>query len=1793
MDVAQPSPVVYRSFNDIVTQRKRLRKYLLDALQGVKVVHSDYEVELVDPDYDDDPDDDSDRDDYDYIKEARDALLNNKDLGKTLYGTLRLKNVRTGEVLDERRIALAAVPVFDPRGAIIRRGVSYVIRSQSRLKPGAYTRVTQDGEYETHFNIKPGTGRGFRVVLDPSNGVFSLKTDSGSYPLVGILKAAGVDDYHIRDAIGEELYRVNVQAIEKSDPVRLHKVLSRIAHKATVEGETDFSVRDILQQMKIDPGVSERTLGQAFDSVTPEALLLAMRKQLMLAQEHAAPDNRDSMEFQALYMPEDLLAERFQRQAPLLLRKIAFKAAKDGSLRKVHGGIFNDVIDSFLHTSGTGLVVEGVNPVEFYDLRQAITRLGEGGISSNEAVSREARNVQSSYLGVIDPSRAPECYDDATEVFTAGGWVPWKEVTPQTLFLCMVNGECQFLPPIQLHKSLYQGVMYAYSGDVEFCVTGNHRLYGLCDHPYGVFVQADELYYDSVNNNNAMPWYIPTRCRLPDGKDDSQYWSHFTAELTALTALGLISWSDDLSTVYCYHISPPPSEIVHFQGDVVDVSAELSEDVRRYFASMSFSRLLKSPRLWRQSVVEILKSYMAQCTADQISSHMNVSFHVYALSDGAHGFVSSHRHPYYLWYIHKQMKQKHIELCELLFSDAGYSVQYIQKMACLIIAKGSFAGFHPSVMRKQYYNGFVYCATVPGGLVYVRRNGSRGFWCGNSENIGVDLRATDAATVGTDHRLYTKARNLRTGEIEHVPVDVLAKSVVAFPGALANASAKRIPAIKNDRIVYVNRDEAEYEIPSADYLLSRATRLIPMPEGVKSQRLLMGGRMLSQALPLIDPDSPYVQSGDSETKESLYVQFGDFAGVRRSPVDGTVIDITEREVKIRGDDGRTYTVSLFYYFPIGRKTHLHNYTVWNGAPLITKGGRVKAGQIIARSNYTDKDGALALGKNLRIAYMVAEGDTIEDAFVISESAAKKLGAQFLYKAEFENDDLVHSMEKSVYLTMYPDRFNEEQMQKIGEDGIVKPGTVVNFGDPLILSVKRKPLSFASEIAKLKSWDAFSDGAITWDHSLPGIVTDVVRTKHGIKVYVASQDVARSGDKLSLRYGNKGVISSIRPDSEMPIAEDGKPVDIIINANGVISRINPSSLAEALLGKIVERARGEPYVIPPFSTSEGLAEFAVREAEKYGISETETLTDPRTGRKIPNVFVGNGYVMRLHHISEGKLSARSQAGYTVDDLPAKGGPTGSKRIGLLDTNVLVAAGATEFLRDAKLARGQRNDDYWRALRMGELTDIPMRYLPDEQFKAYLRGAGINIREEDTREQLLPMLDRDVKMLAPHAIENAETFDFETLTPVSGGLFDLATTGGAYGNRYTRIDLPAKIPHPLFVDPISRLLGITKKDMFAILYGQKTLNGKTGPEAIESALQSLPPLDDIVSQLKQKVKMTRGHTRDEAIRTLQYVFGLKKMNVNPEELMISSIPVIPPRYRPIIRFGDMDMIHDLNYLYKDIFEAAQNYKEAKQLLGETGDDYKNLYEAVEALIGFRDPVNPKTAEQGVRGILQFAIGTKSTPKMSMYQRKVIGSVVDTVGRGVITADRSLRLDEIGVPEPMAWEIFKPFVIRRMVREGYDPKTAIIEVRNQTPTARKYLLDEARERPVVYNRAPALHRYAYQGAFAKIVPGHAIRLPYYTLKAIGGDYDGDTINVHVPSSPEAVEEVKNKLLPSKNLFFAGSFETHYEPVQDYVLGLYLASKKDSKQPVRRFKTLEEARQAYVRGEISLRTPIIIETA
>jgi DNA-directed RNA polymerase beta subunit/intein/homing endonuclease len=834
-------------------------------------------------------------------------------------------------------------------------------------------------------------------------------------------------------------------------------------------------------------------------------------------------------------------------------------------------------------------------------------------------------------------------------------------------------------------------------------------------------------------------------------------------------------------------------------------------------------------------------------------------------------------------------------------------------------------------------------------------------------------------------------------------------------------------------------------------------------------------------------------------------------------------------------------------------------------------------------------------------------NTYEDGYVISESAAKKLSSEHMYTEKLDLDKTTNT-DRNHFLGIFPGTYTKKQLDGIGRDGVVKPGTVVQKGDPIILNAAKRQHKGIGMLGGGKA--QWKNATVEWDHDHEGVITDVWTERDGIKVSAKSINPMEVADKVSGLFGNKGVISKIVPDEEMPRNADGEVIDVIANPFGIVSRHNPSQIVEALLGKIAKK-RGKPFELPAF-TEENMIELVQKELEKAGMSDTETLLDQRTGKEIPNVMTGIGYFLKLHHMAAAKASGVGETAYTMSGAPTAGlEGDNPKRVGLLEMDALIAHGVPNVIKDVKLIRGQENQQYWRDLMDGKTPPMPGMPMMYKRLMATLRSAGINVKSADngTTLQLAAMTDDDITKLSTGELGNSETVKWKTsydrnlrgeedLNPVAGGLFDRGITGGMGGTRFSHINLSEKMPNPAFEKQIRTLLDLTEKGLHGVLSSKSELKGfGTGPKALETALSRID-VDKELEQAKTLYKAaTTASARNRLAKRIRALSGLSTMGLKANDLMVSKALVIPPIFRPISINPQFEIIADANLLYKDLYDANKNYSTLRGKVDESmsGEALLDTYKSFKAVVGLGDSIKKERKDKRVKGLLADVFGPSGN-KTSIIQKNLIGTPTSYSARGVIVPDPTLDMDHIGIPEDKAWELFAPFVLRRLVRSTdgspQAKKAMLRHVTEKSKTAEAALEKEMQERPIIYSRAPVLHKYGLIAGYANKVPGHAIRVNPEVEPGLGADHDGDTFNYHVLVSDDAIREAKSKMLPSQNLRATSDFGLLYAPTQDFRMGLHLSSDaKGGKLIPKVFKSRSEVVGAYERGEINLNDTIIVQ--
>lgn len=339
-------------------------------------------------------------------------------------------------------------------------------------------------------------------------------------------------------------------------------------------------------------------------------------------------------------------------------------------------------------------------------------------------------------------------------------------------------------------------------------------------------------------------------------------------------------------------------------------------------------------------------------------------------------------------------------------------------------------------------------------------------------------------------------------------------------------------AIKDSKIQEVKDSDWEYSLDSTSALHGSHTAVVPMSSNAQSARLFYAARFVNQAMPLHNRETPLVQSLDpgSADGKSYEQQYGQRMGARYFDDDeGEVVDLTPDEVVVKLKDGTKKSIDLYNNFQFNRKTYIHN------TPRVQIGDKLKKGQIVASSNYTDNDGTLSMGANARVAMVPYKGFSMDDAIVISEDFAKRMTSEHNYQHEQQKDDDT-KFGKDHYTSLFPTKFTKEQMDNLDDNGMAKPGTILHKGDPIMLATRPKPVySNAAHLGKLgKVFRSIrGDAAEVWDHDYPGTVTDIVDGKKTRKVFVSALAPMEVGDKMVIRNGQK----CYHPDTEV-LTENG-------------------------------------------------------------------------------------------------------------------------------------------------------------------------------------------------------------------------------------------------------------------------------------------------------------------------------------------------------------------------------------------------------------------------------------------------------------------------------------------------------------------------------------------------------------------------------------------------------------------------------------------------------------------------------
>ena len=632
-----------------------------------------------------------------------------------------------------------------------------------------------------------------------------------------------------------------------------------------------------------------------------------------------------------------------------------------------------------------------------------------------------------------------------------------------------------------------------------------------------------------------------------------------------------------------------------------------------------------------------------------------------------------------------------------------------------------------------------------------------------------------------------------TDEVMYLTADVEDNYTIATAtepldenGCLAN---KRVICRHRDEIVEVDRERVDLIDMSPRQMVSIATAMIPFLQNDDANRALMGANMQRQAVPLLTTQAPIVGTG-IEHKCAV-----DSGVVIVADDDGEVVTVNATDVTIRHDNGTTKTYPLLKF----QRSNQSNCV--NQRPIVSRGERVVKGQVIADGPATSQ-GELALGKNILVGFMTWEGYNYEDAILLNERLVMEDVFTSIHIEEYECNARDTKLGPEEITRDIPG-VGEDALKYLDDRGIISVGAEVHPGDILVGKVTPKGETDLTAEERLlraifgEKAREVRDTSLKVPHGERGIIVDVKRftrengdelgpgVNQVVRVYIAQKRKISVGDKMAGRHGNKGVVSRILPKEDMPYLPDGTPLDIVLNPLGVPSRMNIGQVLEVHLGYAAQ-ALGWKVATPIFN---GATEDDIRATLEQAGLRTDgksVLYDGRTGQAFDNpVTVGYVYFLKLHHLVDDKIHARSTGPYSMVTQQPLGGKAqfGGQRFGEMEVWALEAYGAAYTLQEILTVK---SDDVNGRVKTYEAIvkghNIPQPGVP-ESFKVLVKelqslcldirvldefGNEIELKNED-EDDFIPSFKDELKYesddaeieASGYSIENADTDDEEEL------------------------------------------------------------------------------------------------------------------------------------------------------------------------------------------------------------------------------------------------------------------------------------------------------------------------------------------------------------------------------------------------------------------------------------------------
>ncbi|MBQ9982182.1 MAG: DNA-directed RNA polymerase subunit beta [Oscillospiraceae bacterium] len=652
--------------------------------------------------------------------------------------------------------------------------------------------------------------------------------------------------------------------------------------------------------------------------------------------------------------------------------------------------------------------------------------------------------------------------------------------------------------------------------------------------------------------------------------------------------------------------------------------------------------------------------------------------------------------------------------------------------------------------------------------------------------------------IEAPYRKVDKETGVVTNEVVYMTADVEDNFVVAQANEPLTEEGKfarvRVNARYRDKILECEREIVDYMDVSPKMVVSVATSMIPFLENDDANRALMGSNMQRQAVPLLKTESPIVGTG-MEYKAAV-----DSGVCIVADCDGVVTSVCADEIVIKDDN------LIEHKYKLTKFKRSNQGTCTNQRPIVSTGERITAGQVLADGPATC-DGEISLGKNALIGFMTWEGYNYEDAVLLNERVVREDIYTSIHIEEYEIEARDTKLGPEEITRDIPN-VGDDALKDLDENGIIRIGAEVHAGDILVGKVTPKGETELTAEERLlraifgEKAREVRDNSLKVPHGEAGVIVDVkIFTRENcdelspgvnmlVRCYIAQKRKISVGDKMAGRHGNKGVVSRILPQEDMPFLADGTPLDIVLNPLGVPSRMNIGQVLEVHLG-IAAKALGWKIMTPVFDGAhEEDIRACFRAADEHlkkvddpdmlfnGVDFNEdgkfTLYDGRTGEPFDNkVTVGYMYYLKLHHLVDDKIHARSVGPYSLVTQQPLGGKAqfGGQRFGEMEVWALEAYGAAYTLQEILTVKSDdtvgRVNTY-EAIVKGQ--NVPKPSFP-EAFKVLikeLQSLGLDVRVLDAEENEIDLKQTfDDDDIIPQPVSAPD----DTSMPVTDNYYDL--------------------------------------------------------------------------------------------------------------------------------------------------------------------------------------------------------------------------------------------------------------------------------------------------------------------------------------------------------------------------------------------------------------------------------------